>query len=362
MADETREFSFVNRWRHRDKLVLRVWPQFKEGQLLVVQQKEIPIHAFSISKEGLLRAVHYVGGEVERGGKPRYFELTDADAEIVAAAADAGTRLDLKRAVVHAPGTLDERVKKECWLEIPFTAYRDAPRRTRNTASFSIDKCVPALRNIYGSDLKSDLKEAGYEFGKVIVIETQDDLDEDIICREVVTNNAIVVFLRASAEGIRGRRIRKLIERAKYWVVSGRRPDEDGGLFRGYQFCDRFVRWNHSFAPGEREVWMKGMLDRAHEATREKGRKARRVYFTDKVINRFAEKIGLPRQRVASRFLDDGVIDWMLRSVDQIKPILMRETSVLLSGRVSDAVNAIEFYYRGIGGLRTVDPYAGGAK
>ena len=111
-----------------------------------------------------------------------------------------------------------------------------------------------------------------------------------------------------------------------------------------------------------REEWMKGMLDRAHEATREKGRKARRVYFTDKVINRFAEKIGLPRQRVASRFLDDGVIDWMLRSVDQIKPILMRETSVLLSGRVSDAVNAIEFYYRGIGGLRTVDLYAGGAK
>lgn len=341
---------------------MRVWPQYKEGQLLVVQQKEIPIHTFSISKEGLLRAVHYVGGAVERGGKPRYFEVTDADAEIVAAAADAGAKLDLTRAVVHAPGTLDAHVKMECWLEIPFTSYCDAPPRTRSATSRYLDKSVPTLRNLFGSDLKSDLKAAGYEFGKVIVIETQDDLDEDIICREVVTNNAIVVFLRATVDGIRGRRIRKLIERAKYWVVEGRRPDEDGGLFRGYQFCDRFVRWNHSFAPREREVWIKGMLDRAHEATREKGRKARRVYFTDQVIDRFAEKIGLPRQRVASRFLDDGVVDWMLRSVDQIKPIMMRETPALLRGRVGDAVNAIEFYYRGIGGLQTVDPYARGAK
>ena len=85
-----------------------------------------------------------------------------------------------------------------------------------------------------------------------------------------------------------------------------------------------------------------------HESTRDKGRASRRTYFLENTVTRFAERIGWPRQRVMARFLDDGIVDWLMRSVDNVKPIAFRETSALLNARVSDAVNALEFYYRAI--------------
>ena len=85
-----------------------------------------------------------------------------------------------------------------------------------------------------------------------------------------------------------------------------------------------------------------------HESTREKGRSTRRRYFLENTVTRFAERIGWPRQRVMARFLDDGVVDWLMRSVDNVKPLRSREASSLLAGRISDAVNALEFYYRAV--------------
>ena len=351
MGDFTLHSSFVNRWRHRGKLVFRVWPKYKEGQLLVVSRSRIPVVGLSLDAEGRMRAVHYVGGKMKKGGQPRYFELSDADAETLAAAADAGAELDFSRAFVRAPGTLDNRVKKECWLEVPFVAYGEAPPRTKTAGGAAEDRAVPLLRNISGHDMEADVRRAGYEFRKLLLVEDEEDLDEDLVCREVVERGALVVFPRAAAGRSWGRRIDALISRAKYWVVPGRRPGEDGGIFRGYQFCDRFVRWNRTFAPGERAAATRKMLEMAHAATREKGRTSRRVYFTERVINGFAERAGVPRQRVASRFLDDGVVDWMVRSVDGVRPVPMRETSALLCGRVKDAVEAIAFYYRAAGAL-----------
>jgi hypothetical protein len=53
-----------------------------------------------------------------------------------------------------------------------------------------------------------------------------------------------------------------------------------------------------------------------------------------------------------ARFLDDGVVDWLMRSVDNVQPLRSREASSLLAGRISDAVNALEFYYRAVEGMR----------
>ena len=100
-----------------------------------------------------------------------------------------------------------------------------------------------------------------------------------------------------------------------------------------------------------REAEAAERLDRMHESTREKGRSSRRKYFLENTVTRFAERIGWPRQRVMARFLDDGIVDWMMRSVDNVQPILYRETSSLLRGRISEAVNALEFYYRAVEGL-----------
>ena len=361
MAGEviTQEEKFIGRWRHRDKLVFRVWPKFKETHRAIVKQKVIPINGLMPTKDGHLEAWHNTSK-----AQAYRFELCDADVDTLAAAARVGAKLDLQRMVVRAPGTLDEAVKKECWLEIPFTAYPDARTRTKSTACRSIDKNIPDLRNLFGSDLKAELKKKGYEYGKILVVETEDEIDEDLICHEIVKHNAIIVFLRITqTAGVSGAAAKTLIARAKYWVVPGRRPDEDGGLFRGYQFCDRFVRWNHSFGPGEHEAFMREILDRAHEATREKGRNVRRMFFHENVINKFSERLGMPRQRVTSQFFDDGVFDWMMRSVDGIKPIQMRETKCLLKARVTDAVYAIEFYYRALGVMRQkAQLTAGGAQ
>jgi hypothetical protein len=59
----------------------------------------------------------------------------------------------------------------------------------------------------------------------------------------------------------------------------------------------------------------------------------------------------MSRQRVMARFLDDGVVGWLMRSVDNVKAIQGREAEALLRGRVSDAVRALEFYYRAVEGM-----------
>jgi hypothetical protein len=92
-------------------------------------------------------------------------------------------------------------------------------------------------------------------------------------------------------------------------------------------------------------------LEKMHSSTREKGNASRRTYFLENVVTRFAERVGMSRQRVMARFLDDGVVGWLMRSVDNVKAIQGREAEALLRGRVSDAVRALEFYYRAVEGM-----------
>ena len=50
---------FVNRWRHRDKLVFRVWPMYKETHRAIVTHKEIPIDGFLATKDGRMVAMYH---------------------------------------------------------------------------------------------------------------------------------------------------------------------------------------------------------------------------------------------------------------------------------------------------------------
>ena len=114
------------------------------------------------------------------------------------------------------------------------------------------------------------------------------------------------------------------------------------------EFADRIVRWNRRIDKENRAENDVRRLARMHDSTRDKGRSARRRHFLESTVTRFAERVGWPRQRVMARFLDEGVVDWLMRSVDNVKPVRNRETAALLRGRVSDAVNALEFYYRAV--------------
>ena len=333
--------KFIGRWRHRDKLVFRVWPKYKETHLAICRHKEIPIDGIMMTGEGEAEARYH-----SKNVRMCAFALRDDDVELLAAASAAGARLRLDEMVVHAPGTLDERVKKECWMDVPFDAYPNAPFRTSCDSVMKANQS-PRLTVITGADVEEELKKRGYRFGSVAVIESEKEIDEDLICREVVENDAMIVF---SGSGVLGTRAKDLLRRARYWVVPGRRPDEDGGTFRGYQFSDRFVRWHYKCPEGERKARQSAHMEKMHEVVREKGQASRRVYFTDQVVNRFAERIGMSRQRVASRFLDDGVIEWLARSADRVKPTVFRQKEKVFMGKITAAVDALEFYYRAIEG------------
>ena len=343
MADANTS-RFIGRWRHRDKLVFRVWPMYKETHRAIVRQEEIPIDGFMATKDGRMVAMYH-----SKDVRECAFEVRDEDVETLAAASAADARLRLDEMVVHAPGTTDEKVRMECWLEIPFDVYPKAPYRTSNDSMAKSDQS-PLLRCVHATDIDAELAKRGCEFDKVVVIETEDDIDENLICRKVVEENAMIAF---TANGVLGRRANEILRRARYWVVPGRRPEEDGGIFRGYQFCDRFVRWHYRIPEEERAARRGEHMEKMHEIVREQGQSRRRVYFTDQVVNRFAERIGMSRQRVASRFLDDGVIDWLARSADKVKPRPFHDAKFTMSPLANKAVDALEFYYRATGQMRS---------
>jgi len=342
---------YVARWRHRLNLHFRVWPKYKMTHEAIVAMKEIEINGIRINDEGKAEVWH-----MTNPGECGYiFEVDDDDFDLITAIPKAGARMPrFKKMVVRTPGTTDNRVKKECWLDVPVFAYPDASERRITMWGDGWTPTAPRI--LLGETPEDALGLAGAPTDRIVFFENDRDIDEDLIWREIVEHDAMVVLGRQpyphTKGGVSSEMGRRLVEKANFWTVPGREPWEDGGALRGYQFPDRIVRWVRRLDAENREAAATERLDVMHEATREKGRSARRKYFLENVVTRFAERIGWPRQRVMARFLDDGIVDWLMRSVDNVKPILFRETSSLLRGRISDAVNALEFYYRSVEGMR----------
>lgn len=341
---QTTAGKYIGRWRHRTKLVFRVWPKWKLTHKAILSEKDIPITGIRIDKKGHPELWHQ-----KVGLRAYVFEIDDADFDTITAIPKAGARM-MQNIVVHAPGTANERVKKECWAEATVVAYPKASERKITPWGSAWNPRAP--HEIWGDTPEDALGLAGLGGGRIVFIENDEEIDEDMILREVLQNDAMIVLNHRPATGLKSgvstRAGRRLIEKAMYWTVPGRQPWEDGGVLRGYQFPDRIVRWNRRVDPDKREDEASARLGSMHESTREKGRASRRTHFIQNVVTRFAERVGMSRQRVMARFLDEGVVDWLIRSVDNIQPIMFRETSSLLRGRISDAVRALEFYYRAI--------------
>ena len=346
-ALQTTASKYIGRWKHRLTLHFRVWPKYKETHRAIAKEALIPINGIRITDDGKPE----VWNQTSAGICGAVFEMGEDDFDVLTAIPKAGARMPMyRKMVVHTPGTTDERVKKECWLEVPVFAYPEASESKISIWGAGWTGLSP--HEIFGETPEDALGLAGASYGKIVFIENDEDVDEDLICREVVTNDAIIVLNHRPSSGARvgvsTEMGRKLMAKAAFWTVHGREPWEDGGVLRGYQFADRIVRWMRRVDEENRAENNAQRLARMHDSTRDKGRSSRRKYFLENVVTRFAERIGWPRQRVMARFLDDGIVDWLMRSVDNVKPILYRETSSLLRGRISEAVNALEFYYRAV--------------
>lgn len=342
VTSEPKKSRYVARWRHRDKLVLRCWPKWKLANNAILREKEIPINGIRIDAAGHPELWCQLSGT-----RAYVFEVSDEDFDLITAIPASGAKSG--KMVVHAPGTADEKVKKECWLEVPLVIYADAFRKIITPWGRQWKSIVP--HPIRGEDIEDALGMAGFAGSRYIFIESDDEIDEDVILREVVENDAFIVLNKRPwgkrAVGVTSRAGRKLVKKAMYWTVPGREPWEEGGIFRGYQFPDRILRFTTVLPPGRSEEKSKERIAKMHASTRAKGQKRRREYFLENVVTQFAERVGMSRQRVMSRFLNDGVVDWLMRSVDGMPlPGKMREVKVLLRARIRDAVNALEFYYR----------------
>ena len=348
MSDEGK---YIGRWMHRLKLHFRVWPKWKEAHDAIASMKTITVNGMRINDDGLPEVWHTNA----HGSWGYAFEMSEDDFDVLTAIPKAGARLPLRKGdmTIHAPGTFDSRVKKECWLEVPVFAYHDAPEAMTTLWGRGWKQAAP--HEVAGTTPEDALGQAGAPCGRIVFFERDEDIDEDVIFREVVEHDAMIVLNRRPAHpggtGVSAETGKRLVRRARFWTVPGRRPWEDGGALRGYQFPDRIVRWHPCAGGASREEVQSARLRLMHETVREQGRASRRTYFLEKTVDRFAERVGMSRQRVVARFLDDGVVDWLMRSVEAVQPVPGRDANSLLRGRVSDAVEALEFYYRAVEGM-----------
>lgn len=348
MSDEGK---YIGRWMHRLKLHFRVWPKWKEAHDAIASMKTITVNGMRINDDGLPEVWHTNA----HGSWGYAFEMSEDDFDVLTAIPKAGARLPLRKGdmTIHAPGTFDSRVKKECWLEVPVFAYHDAPEAMATLWGRGWKQAAP--HEVAGTTPEDALGQAGAPCGRIVFFERDEDIDEDVIFREVVEHDAMIVLNRRPVHpggtGVSAETGKRLVRRARFWTVPGRRPWEDGGALRGYQFPDRIVRWHPCAGGASREEVQSARLRLMHETVREQGRASRRTYFFEKTVDRFAERVGMSRQRVVARFLDDGVVDWLMRSVEAVQPVPGRDANSLLRGRVSDAVEALEFYYRAVEGM-----------
>ena len=339
--------KYIGRWKERLVLKFRVWPVGEEARRLTWERTEIPVHGFLVNKWGRLEAAYRFWMDPDSPDKKsgyRTFELSPEDIDILAAVPLLDAKITIKNLKIRAPGTSEGRERQISWMKVPIVVNRSKPMRVKMESHWYYSDAVPPVRRLVGPDLDALLTEQGLEPAKRLFIATTEEVDENVIFKAVTEEDAVIVF----GEGVPGDVTRRIVARARWWVVEGRKPDEPGGLLCGYQFCDRFFRWvRRGVGPGLNvHAHDRNHLEKMHEITREKGRRTRRTYFVENVVNGFAKHVGMPRQRLMARFLDDGIVDWLLRSVDAIPSIPGRDAPALLRARVNDAIRALEFLYR----------------
>ena len=320
--------TFTGRFRHRMRFSMRVWPRDIGAANRSLRQKEIPVSGMWLNKYGKMEVVYRYGNIPTQF---HAFELSDADADKLTEVGAAGAVLG--KMVIHCPGTRDGSVKKECRLEVNVTVYPDAPDgKTYHNGLYNFIDCkpeeIPAELTkvwgvLYGFAVRHEERFWGkkrraarvaavqpYEYKGHVILDNPQLLDIDTLARQIMMGKAILL----SDTAFTGKMADIVRERLEYYTVPGRKPDEEGGLFHGYQLGGYVFRYHRAV---ERDAQhLARHMEKMHESVRNGGQVRRRDIFIRAVIDRIATKYGLSEQRVMLRFIQGGILDYLIRSYE----------------------------------------------
>ena len=354
--------KFTGRFRHHLRFSFRVWPRGMFAIRTALKAKEWSVDGMTFNSNAKLEVVHRFG---IKSFAP--FELEDADADKLTSVGSANAVLG--KMIVHCPGTFLETEKKECRLEVNVTVYPDAAtaKPFHLGKSLSIDcteEGIPdALREnwdrMHTALVNHERNSRGrkrqafvdtiepYAYNGHVIISNPQLADINLIARHIMEGKAVLL----DAATFTHRMTDLVKKRLDYYVVPGRKPDEEGGLFMGYQlggYVFRYHRrkWADFWAHKDEH------LEHMHEIVRAKGQTNRRDVFCRTVIDRIAHKYGISEQRVMMRFVQSGILDYLIRSYEaaasdgrlQIRGDPLND----LRGFISKAVRVVSFIVEGL--------------
>lgn len=355
--------KLTGRFRHNLRFSFRVWPRGAFAIRTALKAKEWSVDGMTFNSNAKLEVVH-------RFGLKQFapFELEDADAEKLASVGSANAVLG--KMVVHCPGTLLEDEKKECRLEVNVTVYPNAARCRPFHVGKSLsldctDEEIPDnLRRIWDrmhtALVRAERVKCGrdhlafvetiepYAYNGHVILDNPQLVNIDLLARQIILEGKAILF---DASVFSMRMVNVVKKRLDYYVVPGRKPDEEGGLFMGYQlggYVFRYHRRKWADFAAHRAEHMRKM----HERTRARGQVNRRDIFCRTVIDRIAHKYGTSEQRVMMRFIESGILDYLIRSYEaaaadgrlQIRGDPLND----LRGFISKAVRVVSFIVEGL--------------
>ena len=347
------------------RFTVRVWPQGKGAVRLSTMRKEIPVSGMWLNDAGHMEAVYRYG---KNPNQYQSFELSDEDADKITAVAAANAVLgDM---TVHCPGTTDQSVKKECYLEVNVTVNPNAtaykPFLTAQSLALMCceDEIPDRLRTVWErmhrAAVRKEFHRHGskanavvarmepYEYKGHVIYTNPQLVDIDLVAQQVMSGKAVLF----SAGKFTGRMVGLIRERLDYYVVPGLKPEAEGGLFNGYQLGGYVFRYFPRTHLPEGVSRIAAHMKRMHQVRKDAGQANRRDIYIRTVIDRIAHKYGMSEQRVMMRFIESGILDYLVRSYEAAasdgRLYIHGIPSADLKGFINHSVRVVSFIVEGL--------------
>lgn len=328
--------NWMNRYRHRLMLPMQVWPMNPRTMKAGLEKTEFEIDGMTFTHNARLAVTSRFGE-----GKSDFYvwELGKADGDLLSTVGAADAKI--MTMTVKTPGTLNETVKKECWLEVNVVVYPNElaePSWSREVFPTGEESDVKArIEAIWARDfehmkhqmrVKHQYNKKAYEqwledaeeykrtFKGVHYILHKEMIDYPLLARKIMEGYVVLIDMRLKAFGRVA--IARIQENLAYYFDKSIPADEPGGMFKGY-CLGHSVFWCKDIALPQEVLEQGDAAVKAYkiEAKKEKRRAKVRAHFIEGVTTRVAAYYGVSRELVMRRFLEVGFNDWLADEADK---------------------------------------------